>query len=219
MKMKICLATLLCILKTNSWAFSSTDLWLRADQQGARALEAGNASLAANLFKNTNWQATAYYRAGDYAQAAKYFAKDKSAQGYYNLGNALAHQQDYHQAIKSYEKALKLQPQFADAKFNKELLEKLLKQQDPAKDSKQPKSQQNSSQNNSEQNNNKKTPEQKSAANNKKTASDPVKREEHQAMKEWFRSIDDDPGSFLKQKFARDHQKYQQALEEGKALW
>ena len=68
-------------------------------------------------------QAADAYRQGDYALAYDLF------QSAYNKGNALAYQGQIEQAIKAYEQALAENPDDADAKFNKEYLEKQLSQQ------------------------------------------------------------------------------------------
>lgn len=104
------------------------DLWKTPDQQGSAALKHGNAARAAQLFENKAWRATARYRNKDFADAAKTFASIDSSNGKYNLGNALAHQGHYEDAIKAYDKALAMNPHNADAAYNKKLLEKLLKQ-------------------------------------------------------------------------------------------
>ena len=112
-----------------SYAMNWNDLWLRPDQQGARALAKDQPQQAAKLFHSPSWQGVANYRAGDYQRAAQDFSKRDTAQAYYNRGNAFARLKQYEQAIAAYDQALKQQPNFADAQFNRVLVEKLLQQQ------------------------------------------------------------------------------------------
>ena len=104
-------------------------MWLTQDQQAEQALQKGDAKQAAEQFENPDWKASAQYRAGDYAAAAESFAKSDAATAHYNRGNALAKANKLEDAIKAYDEALKRDPQLEDAKKNRTLIEKLLKQQ------------------------------------------------------------------------------------------
>jgi len=155
----IILVTLL-LNTSNALAFSWSDLWLRQDQQAEKAMNAGKMKQAAKLFKNKNWQGVANYRAGDYKAAYDNFKKNTSAMGYYNQGNALAQMGEYQKAIKAYDKALAQDSKMADAKFNKNLLKKLQKQQ-----------RQNKPQHNQSRDNNKKDNKQSSQSKNQSSQS------------------------------------------------
>ena len=112
-------------------AFSWQDLWLRPDQQASRLLEQGEASAAAERFQDPRWRATARYQAGDYAAAVEGFT-GKDADGRYNRGNALARAGRLQEALAAYDQALQQQPDHADARFNRALIEKLLREQPQA---------------------------------------------------------------------------------------
>ena len=120
------------------------------DQQGYQAWEAENYQAAEALFENPQWRASALYRQGRYAEAAKLFALDKSAKGQYNLGNALTLSGDLKGAKDAYEKALQLDPNFKDAQTNLSVIKNLLAQQ-PENDS-DAKDNQNNSQNKNQEN-------------------------------------------------------------------
>ncbi|MFV8782439.1 VWA domain-containing protein [Microbulbifer sp. SA54] len=109
----------------NSNADTWQDLWKTPDQQAEELLLNGKPKEAAELFDNTQWQGTANYRAGEFDAAAKDFAQSAKPQGLYNLGNSLTQQGRFDDAIKAYDEALKQNPQFADAKHNREIAEKL----------------------------------------------------------------------------------------------
>ena len=111
------------------YALDWEDLWLRQDQQGQRAMDAGDFAAAAELFADPAWKAAAQYRAGDYQGAIDSLEQLDDAQSNYNTGNALARLGRYHEAIAAYDRTLARQPDHADAKFNREVLEKELARQ------------------------------------------------------------------------------------------
>lgn len=117
------------ILPEQSYALSWDDLWLTADQQGQKQLQAGDAKAAADHFTSQDWKGTAQYRAGDYEAAAKSFAQGTGAKDHYNRGNALARAGNLEEALQAYEKALALDPELEDARFNHKLIEDLKNQQ------------------------------------------------------------------------------------------
>ncbi|MEO1081792.1 MAG: VWA domain-containing protein [Pseudomonadota bacterium] len=123
------LPLLLILPSDESAAFEWRDLWLRKDQQGSRALAAGDAESAASLFRDPRWRGTAAYSGEDYELAAESFSSDESADGWYNRGNALAGAGNYEEAIAAYEKSLELLPEQEDAVRNIETLRKLQDQQ------------------------------------------------------------------------------------------
>jgi len=122
--------------------FDTEYLWSSPDQKAMRAFNAGDNEKAASQFTQPDWKASAYYRKGDYEAAAKTLENTTTSDGYYNRANALAKLGQYEEAIKAYDKALELDKNNADAKYNREQVEQALKKQ-----------QQQQQQNNSEQNN------------------------------------------------------------------
>ena len=118
------------ILPPQAQAFTWSDLWLTKDQQAKKELEAGNASIAANLFDSREWKAVAEHESGDYVKSASIFSENNDARNLYNLGNAMALQGKIDSAIKAYQKTLEIQPDNEDAIFNLDLLEKMKEQQD-----------------------------------------------------------------------------------------
>jgi Ca-activated chloride channel family protein len=124
------LTLLIALPTTDAQAMEWRDLWQTADQQGAEALAAEQPELAAELFANEEWAATANYRSGEFATAAEILAGQTSAAAAYNLGNAQAKVGDYPAAIQAYEVALELRPDMEDALYNKNLLEQLMQQQE-----------------------------------------------------------------------------------------
>ncbi|MCP5160587.1 MAG: VWA domain-containing protein [Hahellaceae bacterium] len=111
-----------------SQAMEWQDLWKTPDQQ-AQILYPNDPAAAAQKFERPDWKGAAYYRAGNYDAAIEAFRQDPSADGQYNLGNALAKSGKLKEALTAYESTLKLQPEHEDAKKNKAVVEELLKQQ------------------------------------------------------------------------------------------
>ena len=105
------------------------NLWLNKNQQAQKLLREGNARDAVVLFDDTEWQAVARYRAGDFAASAAQFAEQSNVRNLYNLGNALAFQGELDAAIGAYEKALASDPDNDDAQYNLKLVKSLRKEQ------------------------------------------------------------------------------------------
>lgn len=105
------------------------DLWLRPDQQAARALQRGDVATARKTARTPAWKAAAAYRGGDYAAAAQSLQPLAGGDNQYNLGNALAKAKHYKEAIAAYDRALQADPGNADAKANRKAVEDWLKRQ------------------------------------------------------------------------------------------
>ncbi len=112
-----------------AYAFDWNSLWQRDDQRAQQALQAKQPQQAAQLFKNPEWRAAANYRAGNFKAAEADLQGIDSADAYYNRGNALAKEGQLPEAIKAYEEALKRNPKHDDAKFNRDLVEQIMKPQ------------------------------------------------------------------------------------------
>lgn len=110
-------------------ALDWTDIWFTPDQRGSRALAADRPALAAALFTDPEWRAAAHYRASDYEATLEALQGRTGVEAEYNRGNALARLGRLEEAIDSYERALEQDPVHADARHNRELLERLLQQQ------------------------------------------------------------------------------------------
>ncbi|OOG62088.1 colicin transporter [Rhodanobacter sp. B04] len=133
---------LLPLLPATAEATTWQDLWQRPDQQAAKALHDGDAKQAQQLARDPAWRGAAAYRASDYATAAQALQQAPGSDAAYNLGNALARQGQYQQAIDAYGHALKLDPANADAKANRQAVEDWLhKQQQQQKNEQKPQDQ------------------------------------------------------------------------------
>ena len=110
-------------------AFTWDDLWQRPDQQAARALQDGDFGRAAQLAKDPMRRGSALYRSGDAQKALEAFANTEGADASYNRGNALAKLGRYEDAITAYDEALAEQPAMEDARYNRQIVEQLLRRQ------------------------------------------------------------------------------------------
>ena len=112
----------------DAYALGWDDLWLRPDQRAARLMEKGQASEAAQLFDRPDWRAAAQYQADDYAQAVQSLQGLPGAESDYNRGNALARLGQLDDALAAYDRVLAQAPDHADARHNRDLVQRLLDQ-------------------------------------------------------------------------------------------
>lgn len=124
-----CLPLLVIFPAEQSQASWWDDLWQSPDQQAMQALQTGDPEKAAALFEDPAWRATASYRSEDFEAAANDFGAINTGPGQYNLGNALARQGKLEEALEAYDESLRLAPDNEDTQFNRDLIEKLLQQQ------------------------------------------------------------------------------------------
>ena len=106
--------------------FHWIDLWLTPDQQGRMLFERGNFTEAAEHFQDPMWKGISYYAAENFADAIAQFSRFDTPEGYFNLGNAYAHNGEYQNAISCYVRVLALQPDRAAAQHNRELVQAIL---------------------------------------------------------------------------------------------
>ena len=110
-------------------AFEWNDLWQRPDQQAAELLQKGETNKAAQRFESHEWKGTAAYRSGDYEKAIEQFSQQDHPRTNFNRGNALAFAGHLQAALDAFKQVLAENPQDADAQYNHDLIEKLLKEQ------------------------------------------------------------------------------------------
>ncbi len=116
------------------WPGDWNSLWQNNNQRAQNAMQANDPKQAAALFNDPEWRAAANYRAGNYQEAAKDLQDVDSVDAQYNRGNALAKHGQLQEALKAYDEVLKRDPKNVDAKFNHDLVEEMLKQQDQQQD-------------------------------------------------------------------------------------
>ena len=213
-------------------AFHWVDLWLTKNQQANQLMKNHQFSEASQQFTDPNWRATAAYRATQYENAAIEFQKSKSAEGYYNQGNALAQMGQYQQALTAYNNALKISPNHQDAQYNKKIMQDLLKKQNQNKQERNKQDQNKQNQDKQDQDKQDKDKQDQDKQDQDKQDQDKqdqdkqdqdkqerdkpenktsqTKNENQRATEQWLKLIPDDPGGLLREKFLRDHMKRQE---------
>jgi Ca-activated chloride channel homolog len=193
---------LLLPLPKNSYALEWQDLWKTKDQQAQEAYANKAYDKAAELFENPDWKAAAHYKSGAFDKALENLKNNSGSNSLYNQGNAYAQSGKLQEALDAYNKALKINPEDSDTKYNKDLVEKALEKQkqeqkqeqqnkDNKQDSKDNKSQEknkedeksgqpddeNKQQNKDEQTESDQKPEQKPEQSKESTENQPEKKE------------------------------------------
>ncbi len=106
------------------------DAFATRDQQGRWYFSKGDFATAAARFDDPMWKGRAQYAAGDYDDAlatfSQMFAQRKRDVVAFYMGNSLAHLGDYAGAIKAYDIALSLHPDWTEAKANIALMKDML---------------------------------------------------------------------------------------------
>lgn len=104
------------------WADSISVAEEPAEIEAQEVSEANQPALAPQASDADFQAANALYAGGNYADAAQAYllivSEQPSAEVYYNLGNAYFKMGEVAQSILAYERALRLRPNYADAKFN-----------------------------------------------------------------------------------------------------
>jgi len=93
-------------------------LFITSDQAGYKAYENKQYLEAARNFENISFKGASFYRAGEFKKAKAIYQNISDKVGKYNLGNAFVMLGEYDSAIKAYELALKMDPNFKEAKEN-----------------------------------------------------------------------------------------------------
>jgi Ca-activated chloride channel family protein len=131
-------AVLLLLATPRAHAFDWASLWQRPDQRGYEALQQEQNERAAQLFEDPQWRSAAQYRAQKFPESATSLTGVDTPDGNYNRGNALAKAGQFEDAIAAYDRALELDPEHADAKYNRDLVKDYLDKHPPPQKQDQP---------------------------------------------------------------------------------
>ena len=217
-------------------ALTWDDLWKTPDQLGQEAFEAEDHSLASALFEDPMWRAAAEFRAEEFESSSATLEGLDTPDAHYNRGNALARAGQIGSAIEAYERALELDTDHEDARFNRDLLLQQPQQnQSDSSDSEGDESQDSESgdtpqqadqeSNGSDQSDPQNSGEQQEQSPSSQqalaepeeseelpqgempTAEELEEWEEEQAANQWLRRVPQDPGNLLRRKFLYQYQR------------
>ena len=93
-------------------------LLVTPDQLGYKHYQKKEYLKAAEVFENSSFKAASFFRAGEFKKAKAVYQNSTTKVDTYNLGNAFVMLGEYDNAIKSYERALKIDPHFKEAQEN-----------------------------------------------------------------------------------------------------
>jgi len=126
--MLLVLFTLLPMAPRPALAQSWDGLWQREDQRGPEMIR-HNPAQAARQLEDPDLRGSALYRQGDYDGAAEAFSRGNQPSALYNRANALARAGKLEDALSAYDQLLEQQPEHDDGRFNRDLVQSLLEQQ------------------------------------------------------------------------------------------
>ena len=93
-------------------------LFITSDQLGNKQYKDKNYALAADRFENVSFKGASYYKDAAFKKAKAVYQNLSTKEDTYNLGNTFVMLGQYDDAIKSYERALMIDPDFQAAKEN-----------------------------------------------------------------------------------------------------
>lgn len=93
-------------------------LLITSDQQGYKLYQKKEFVKAAQSFDDSSFKGASFYRAGEFKKAKAVYLNFSDKNGKYNLGNANVMLGLYDPAIEAYELALKIDPDFKEAREN-----------------------------------------------------------------------------------------------------
>lgn len=108
---------------------SLPDILLNDDQAAIKQFESDPMS-AAEKFESKKWKASSFYKADNHEAALEHWNGFSDTESIYNQANTLAHLNRLDEALAAYDKVLETNPDHADAKHNKSIIEKMMEQQD-----------------------------------------------------------------------------------------
>ncbi len=160
------LALFFCCVATQAYA----DFWKNDNQEGYLLFQEGQYEEAVKKFTDTNWKGVSFYKQDDYENALKEFSKQSDEIALYNQGVVLVKLCKYEEALKLFDTLLQKNPQYEDARYNKQVLTELFEKSktDPSVldcNNDQQQNEQNQNQNNQDQQNDNQNQQEKNKEN------------------------------------------------------
>ncbi len=211
------------------------DLWQRADQRAAAAVQRQDYD-DTRLRDHPEWNGIALYRQDKFEEAALAFSYADDQFAKFNTGNALARSGNLQSAIEQYEAALQIDPEFEDAKFNLDLVRKALRQQprqsargDSSNDSEdrsdgdvqqaaEPERMAPDGER-SESGEGDQKDEPRDEDNQLARSESDAEAEQKQLMEQWLRVIPDDPAGLLRRRFYYEYRERDPVQRQSTVAW
>ncbi len=112
-----------------AYSMQWNDLWLRANQQASESFASGQHEKAAELYTDSQWKGSSFYKAKIYQQAIEQFSKENTTEAKYNTANSLAQLKRLDEALKAYNEVLEKDPNHKDSLKNKKIVQDLIEKQ------------------------------------------------------------------------------------------
>ncbi len=202
MKIGIPLMVIACVAAGLAYCFrfangySMINLWFTPDQQGRYHFEKGDYKSAAERFQDPLWKGIAYYRSKNFEAAVEQFSRVDTAEGYFNLGDALAHLGQLEQALVNYEEVLRRKPNDIAARENRDLVQSMIQKKKTKEKEEEPPEGQEPTYNPDEIKFDEK------GKKGKKGEIDQAELSAEQIQQVWMRRLQTTPSDFLRLKFA-----------------
>lgn len=177
------------------------DWFFTPDQQGMIAVRDKDYAKAAELFQDPSWRGYVLFKSGQYPEAADHFSRIDTAEAAFAEGLARTRNREYRPAIAAYERALALEPDFADAEWNLALTKVILEYVETAREQSDTGEEAGIGADDVVFDN--------EAERGAETETDYREQEEAlptvQTTEQWMRAVDTDMGDFLRQRFLQEN--------------
>ncbi|MGI9437316.1 MAG: tetratricopeptide repeat protein [Geminicoccaceae bacterium] len=117
------LGLLLAVTTAVSWLWPQIDRTPTDFEIAVDYLNQARPDRALLFLEDKTWRGVAAYRAGRFAQASREFSEDDTVLSLYNLGNSYARLRDWSNAINTYQRVLRFEPEHADTLHNLALVQ------------------------------------------------------------------------------------------------
>lgn len=197
---------LLMLLIPSSDLKAFSEHFKNSNERAKDAFDAGDYGTACSLFDDCYQKGVCYYKLGDFENAELMFKQTSDA---YNLGNSLAKQmtkEKLTEALAAYDEVLDKDPEHTRAKENREIVKKLLEEQEQQdKQDNQDQDKQDQDKQDEQDSQDKKEDQQKEDPKDQQDRQDKQDRQEKDCKDQdadlWLDRIQNDPKAFLKNKF------------------
>jgi len=129
--MKRALILVLLLSSFQSSAFADwTNLWSTPEQRAKKAYESGDHEALLEHAPDENWKGLSQFQSGDYDAASQTFSEIDTPRALYNQAVSDVMGGRYQEALANFDTLLADDPEFTDAAYNREIVQKLIELQE-----------------------------------------------------------------------------------------